>query len=79
MTKVSATASLGMKVSLGGKKGFSNYDNASPHHSISIERTVSDDLSDAEMVQKAEECHKLARALVEKKINEDLKELRDES
>lgn len=75
MAKISATASLGMKVSLANKAGFGQYDNASPHHSITIEREVADDLRDIDLVDKAEELHKLARALVEKKINTDLKEL----
>lgn len=76
-SRVAATASLGMKVSLGHKKGFGTYDNASPHHSITIERSFEADLTDEQLVAKADECHQLARKLVEKKINDDLKELQD--
>lgn len=75
MARVAATASLGMKVSLGNKKGFSAYDNASPHHSITIERSVSDELSDEELVSLADRLHAQARKLVEKKINDDIKDL----
>lgn len=74
MARVSATSSLGVKVSLGNKKGFSQYDNASPHHSITIERSLPDELTNDELVEKAEELHGLARKLVEKKVNEDIKE-----
>lgn len=76
MSRVSSTASLGMKVSLRHKQGFDYSDTASPHHSITIERNVADNLSDEELVAEADKCHKLARKLVEKKINEDLKDLR---
>lgn len=76
MARVAATASLGMKISLEGKQGFTRYDNASPHHSITIERNLSDDLTDEELVEKVDGLHKLARQLVEKKINDDIKEIR---
>lgn len=76
MAKVSATSSLGLKVSLSHKKGFGTYDNASPHHSISIEREVSDDLTDEELVEKASELNAKCRKLVEDKMGRDLKELR---
>lgn len=75
MARVSATASLGMKVSLGHKKAFTQYDNASPHHSFTIERAVADDLDDELLAAKAAECHDIARKLVEKKLNEDLSEI----
>lgn len=77
MARASATASLGMKISLEGKPGFGRYDNASPHHSITIDREFDNDLSDEELLEKAEELHTLARKLVEKKINEDVKELKE--
>lgn len=78
MARVSATASLGMKLSLGTKKklGFTTYDSTSPHHSITIERNVTDELTDEELVERAEELHKMARKLVEQKINQDIKEAR---
>lgn len=76
MARISATASLGMKISLATKKklGFTTYDSTSPHHSITIEREVSEDLTDAELVTKAEELHTLSRKLVERKMNADIKE-----
>lgn len=76
MARVSATASLGMKLSLGAKKGlgFTQYDSTSPHHSISIERELPESLSDQELSDKAEELHTIARKLVEKKINVDIRE-----
>lgn len=75
MARVSGTASLGMKISLGHKKGYDKYDNASPHHSITIEREVSNDLSDEELAEKADELNSICRKLVEKKINADIKDL----
>jgi hypothetical protein len=65
-----------MKVSLGSKKGYNQYDNASPHHSITIEKNVDDELSDEELVAEADKLHLLARKLVETKISADLKELK---
>lgn len=75
MARVAGTASLGMKVSLGHKKAFTQYDSASPHHSITIERTVDDSLTDDELAEKASELNVMARKLVEKKINDDLKDI----
>lgn len=75
MSKVSATASLGIKKGLGHKKGFNQYDNASPHHSITIERQYDDNLTDEELVEKADQLHAKARALVEKKIQADMKDI----
>lgn len=75
MAKVSGTASLGMKIGLGHKKGFSTYDNASPFHAITIERELDESLTDEELVEKADELNKLARKLVEKKINDDIKDI----
>lgn len=75
MARVAATASLGLKVGLGHKKAFTQYDSASPHHSVTIERQVDDSLSDEQLAEKAEELNKLARELVEKKVNKDLVEI----
>lgn len=63
MSEVSGTASLGMKIGM-----------FSPHHSITIKRTVADDLTDEELVAKADQVHELARKLVEKKINQDVQD-----
>lgn len=76
MARVAATASLGMKIGLGGKQGFTQYDSASPHHSITIERNLPEELTDEQLVERADELHKLGRKLVEKKINEDIKEVK---
>lgn len=73
MARVSATASLGIKVSLQAVKQFDKFDNTSPHHSITIERQVSDDLTDQQLVDKAKQLHKLAEGIVKDKINEELK------
>ena len=75
MAKVSATSSLGMKVSIAHKKAFEKYDNASPHHSVTLERNVDESLTDEEMIEIADRLHKTAQDMVEKKINEDLKEI----
>lgn len=75
MAKVSGTASLGMRVGLGHKKGFTSYDSASPFHSITIERELDESLTDEQLVEKAEELNVMARKLVEKKINEDIRDL----
>lgn len=76
-SRVSGTASLGMKISLGNKKGFTQYDHAAPHYSITFERTYEDSLSDDELVLQGDHLSKLARTLVEKKINEDVKAAKD--
>lgn len=75
MARISGTASLGMKVSVAHKKAFEKFDNASPHHSITIERTVDESLSDEELAEKASELNDIARKIVERKINVDLKDL----
>lgn len=74
MARVSATASLGIKKSLGHKKGWGTYDNVSPHHSITFERNYPDDLTDEELVAKGNSLHKLARTMVEARIAEDVRE-----
>lgn len=74
MARVSGTASLGLRVGLGHKEGYTQYDSTSPHHSITIEREVSDDLTDEELVVKATELNGLARSVVEREINKDLKD-----
>lgn len=78
MPRVSATASLGMKISLGHKKDFTQYDNASPHHSFTIERDLEGEYTDEQLGEKAAELHGIARKLVEAKINADIKELKKE-
>lgn len=72
--KVSATASLGFKKSLGHKTGFTQYDNTSPNHSITFSRDIEGDLTDEQLVEEAEHLHQLARDLVESRVQKDLKE-----
>lgn len=74
MAKVTGSASLGMKLGLGHKKSHDKYDNANPHHSVTIERTYPDDLTDEQLIEKAESLHKLCRNLVEKKMQSDIKD-----
>lgn len=76
MARVSATASLGMKLGLGHKPGHTTYDNASPHHSFTVEREYDESLTDEELAEKASGLHKLARKLVEDRIQADIKEIR---
>lgn len=73
--EVTAAASLSMRIGVGHKKGFGSHDGITPYHEVRIKRTVSDDLTDEEMVEKAEEIHKLCRKLVEKKIADDRADL----
>ena len=75
MTRVAATASLGFKKNIEHKKEWGKYDNMSPHHSITLERTLDDDVSDEEMLNTADFLHSEARKLVEKKIARDIADL----
>lgn len=78
MAKISGTASLGIKKSLGHKKGWTQYDNSSPHYSMTIEREgLSDDLTNEELLEKAAELQDLCQKQVEKKISDDLKEINE--
>lgn len=74
MARISGTSSLGIKKTLGHKKGFTQYDSVSPHYSMTIDREVSNDLSDEELAEKAQELVDICRARVETKIQNDLKE-----
>lgn len=75
MARVAATASLGVKKSVEHKKEWGKYDSMSPHHSITLELTLPDDSTDEQLVERAENLHTQARALVEKKIARDLKDM----
>lgn len=77
MAEVSGTASLGLKYGLEGKKGFGKYDSLTPHHSLTIKRQVSDDLTDVELVTKALELNALCEAEVKKLMNKELTEARN--
>lgn len=77
MARVSATASLGLRIGLGGKKGFHSHDAASPHHSFTIERELSDDLSDEELAAKAQELHRIAEKKVTDKMNEEVTKIKE--
>lgn len=75
MAKVSGSASLGIKMNLEHKKGFNRGDYANPFYSMTIEREVSNDLTDEELANKCEELAQIARVRVEKRINADIKDL----
>lgn len=76
MARVSGTASLGVRRSLGHKKGWGSHDGASPHYSMTIERDdLSNDLTDEQLSEKAEELTKIAQKRVEKLIADDLTDL----
>lgn len=77
MAKVSATASVGIRVGLGGKKGFTSYDSISPHHSFSIERELSESLSDEELAEKQEELYRICEAKVTTKMNAELRKIKE--
>lgn len=79
MATVKVTASLGTKM-----KFFSEYENISPHASITIEREVDPGMTTAEMIEKfaaddaeivqyADQLYDKARKVVEKKIEADIK------
>lgn len=77
MARVSATASLSARVGTGHKKDWGSHDGVTPNHSITLERgNLSDELSDEDLADKAKELHTLARGIVEKLINEDIRDLR---
>lgn len=76
MARVSATASLSARVGTGHKKDWGSHDGVTPNHSITLERELSDDLSDEVLLERARTLHALARGEVEKLINADIKDLR---
>lgn len=77
MARISATASLGLRVGLGGKQKFQSHDAASPHHSLTIEREVSDAHTDEELLEKAEKLHSQCEARVNQYMDTELKKIRD--
>lgn len=77
MARASATASLGLRIGLGGKKGFHSHDAASPHHSFTLERELSEELSDEELAQKAQELHAICEKMVEAEMNAEVKKIKD--
>lgn len=76
MAKVSGTASLGVRIGLAHKKQFGSHDGATPFYAMTIEREgLSDNLSDEELADKAEDLMAICRKRVEKKINPDIADL----
>lgn len=75
MAKVSGTASLTIKVGLGHKKQFTQYDSASPFYSMTLEKEVPEGLSEETMADISERLTEICRERVEKKIQNDLKDL----
>lgn len=74
MARVSATASLGLKLNLAAKREWGNYDNVTPHHSLTIERTYPDELTEEELVEKGQALHAKCRKFVETKAAQDMKD-----
>lgn len=64
-----------MRIGLAHKKGFSSHDGATPFHQVGIEREVSEDLSDDQLGEKANELRTICRRIVEKAIAEDRADL----
>lgn len=77
MAKVSATASMGIRIGVGHKKGFGSHDAVSPHHSITIERQVDDELTDEQIMYRGMQLHGQAEARVNKLISEELRKVRE--
>lgn len=75
MAKVSGTASIGARVGVGHKKGFHSHDSVNPFFSMSFDREVSNDLSDEELADKAEEIISICRKRVETKMRTDIEDL----
>lgn len=67
MAKVSVTASLNTKL-----KFFSDFENINPFAAITIEREFSDETTDEELLEYANETYDKARKVVEAKINSDI-------
>lgn len=67
MAKVSATASMGVKL-----KQFSDFENVNPHASISVERELPNDLSDEQLIDQAKILYKQCRKYVETEIGKDV-------
>lgn len=76
MAKVSATASMGIRIGTGHKKGFMSHDAVSPHHSITIEREVPEG-TDEELTQRAMKLHAQAEARVNALIADELRKVRE--
>lgn len=77
MARVSATASLGVRKGLGGKVGWGSHDAASPHHSLTIEREVDNDLSDDQLVEKALEMHGKVEKAVSSIMNTEMQRIKE--
>lgn len=75
MARVSATASLGIRRTLGHKKGWGSHDAASPHHSFTIEREFSEELTDEELETKALGLNAICEKMVQNKINDEIKRI----
>lgn len=77
MARVAATASLGIRRGLNGKKGWGSHDAASPHHSFTIEREFPESLTDEELTEKLEELHKIAEKKVQDKMAQEIKRINE--
>lgn len=75
MAKVSGSASLTIRIGLGHKKQFTQYDHASPFYAMTIEKEVDDTYSDEALADMSERLSEICRERVEKKIQNDVKDL----
>lgn len=68
MALLKVTASLNTKL-----KFFSDFENINPHCSITIEEEITDAVSDEQKLERASELYDKIRAVVERKIESDIK------
>lgn len=76
MARASATASLGLRIGLAGKKGFASHDAASPHHSFTLERELSESLTDEELAERAKELHTICEKMVTQQMNDEIEKIK---
>lgn len=68
-TRISATASMGLKLKI-----FSDFENVSPHCSITVEDEVDAGLSREDKVAEAGELYQLCRKYVQSEMEQTIKE-----
>lgn len=68
MAVLKVTASLNTKL-----KFFSQYENINPHCSITLEEEIADSTTDEQKLERASELYDKIRAVVERKIESDIK------
>ena len=65
--KISATASMGLKLKI-----FSDFENVSPHISLTVEEEVSDSLTQDERIDATEALYEKLRKRVEAQMEKDI-------